>query len=132
MVKSPSRRPAKSCIPWFVSREIYKQMYSLLPKIYFRRLSTYFRRYGCLRCSKRFVLYGGSGLCKRCLGLVSDRLKICDRILERRHASHSHKAKRYLHRATTARALLADLVEHEPAPINLPQTSGNATFRRVG
>ena len=109
MRKSATRQRAKSYIPWFVSRKTYEQMYSLLPKIYFRRLSTYFKRYGCLRCSRRLVLYGGNGLCKPCLGLVSDRLKICDRALERRYRSHFRKADRYLRRARTARELLYDL-----------------------
>jgi hypothetical protein len=129
MRKSAPRRPSESCIPWFVSKETYDQMYTLLPKIYFRRLSTYFHRYGCLRCSKRFVIYGANGLCKPCLGLVSDRLKVCDRVLEKRYADRFQKADRYLHRSKTARALLADLAEHERAPINRPPTSGNATTR---
>jgi hypothetical protein len=107
------RRASELYVPWFVSRETYEQMYNLLPKIHFRRLSTYFKRYGCLRCSKRLVVYGANGLCKRCLGLVSDRLKACDRVLERRYAGRFQKADRYLHRSKTARALLADLAEHE-------------------
>src|SRR5579871_847566 len=99
----------KSYVPWFVSRETYNQMYSLLPKIYFRRLSTYFKRYGCMRCGRRLVKYGANGLCKPCLGLVSDRLKICDRALERRYRPYFRKADRYLQRAKTARELLSDL-----------------------
>ena len=117
MKKTVTRGRVPSYVPWFVSREIYQQMYGLLPKIYFRRLSTYFKRYGCLRCSRRLVLYGGNGLCKPCLGLVSDRLKVCDRVLERRYAPYFDKGDRYLHRAKTARALLSDLVEIDAAAI---------------
>jgi hypothetical protein len=124
--KSLTRKASKSYVPWFVSRKTYEQMYSLLPKIYFRRFSSYFKRYGCLRCSKRLVIYGANGLCKPCLGLVSDRLKACDRALERRYAPYFKKADRFLHRSRTARALLADLAEHESAVAKRPQTSPRA------
>jgi hypothetical protein len=70
-------------LPWFVPRDVYLQIYELVPKVYFRRFSAYFRRYGCLRCGRKRVLYGANVLCLYCLGLVSDRLKICDRLLER-------------------------------------------------
>jgi hypothetical protein len=119
----------QSYVPWFVSRDTYAQMYRSLPKIYFRRFSTYFHRYGCLRCSKRFVIYGANGLCKPCLGLVSDRLKICDRVLERRYADRFKKADRYLHRSKTARALLADLAEREQTRTNRPRSPANVKTR---
>jgi hypothetical protein len=107
--KAPSSINALSYVPWFVSKDVYRQMYKLLPKIYFRRFSTYFKRYGCLRCGRRLALYGANGLCMRCLGLVSDRLKICDAVLKRRYRGNSSKADRYFRRATTARLMLADL-----------------------
>ena len=109
MPNTSKRQSPQAYIPWFVSKKTYERMYRLLPKIYFRRLSTYFRRYGCLRCGKRLVRYGANGLCKPCLGLVSDRLKICDRVLKRRYAKVFRKADRYLRRARTARELLSDL-----------------------
>jgi hypothetical protein len=102
-------------VPWFVSKPVYQKMYQLMPKIYFRRFSTYFKRYGCLRCGRRLALYGANGMCLKCLGVVTERLKVCDRILKTRYKERSRKADRYLHRATTARAMLADLVAaHKP------------------
>jgi hypothetical protein len=104
-----------SYVPWFVSKEVYSRMYRLLPKICFRRFSTYFKRYGCLRCSRRLALYGANGLCLQCLGVVSERLKVCDGMLKRRYKDHSCKADRYFHRAKTAQAMLSDLAAlHKP------------------
>jgi hypothetical protein len=105
-----------SYVPWFVSKEVYSQMYRLLPKIYFRRFSTYFKRYGCLRCGRRLAIYGANGLCLECLGVVSERLKICDRMLRSKDKNHSRKADRYLQRVKTARFMLSDLAAvHRPA-----------------
>lgn len=113
--KLSTSRPSPSYVPWFVSRQVYSQMYSLLPKIYFRRFSAYFKRYGCLRCGRRLVMYGANGLCLKCLGVVSERLKVCDRMLMARYKDHSRKADRYFRRAKTARSMLADLVAvHKP------------------
>jgi hypothetical protein len=104
-------------LPWFVPKEVYLQMYKLVPKVYFRRFSTYFKRFGCLRCSRKRALYGANGLCLHCLGLVSDRLKICDRVLERKYKTKtridSGPSERFLHRVESAQQLLSDLVAQQ-------------------
>jgi hypothetical protein len=105
--------------PWFVPLAIYRKTYALLPKTYYKRFSTYFHRYGCLRCGRKNdkVLYGANGLCLPCLGLVSDRLKICDGVLERGvRSTSSGKPERFLRRVNSARRLLADLVDRIPKP----------------
>jgi hypothetical protein len=106
-------------LPWFVSKDVYVEMYKLVPKVYFRRFSTYFKRYGCLRCSRKRALYGANGLCLHCLGLVSDRLKICDRVLERKckMKNDSGRSERFLQRVKSAQRLLSDLVaQQRPVP----------------
>jgi hypothetical protein len=99
-------------LPGFVSQDVYLKMYRLLPKIYFKRFSTYFKRYGCLRCSRKRTLYGANGLCLHCLGLVSDRLKACDRVLVKRCSTKNGlgRSDRFLRRVDSARRLLSDLV----------------------
>jgi hypothetical protein len=100
-------------VPWFVSRDVYLRMYELLPKIYFKRFSKYFKRWGCLRCCRKRALYGANGLCLYCLGLISDRLKTVDRLLEleQRRKKHNGKSERFLHRVLTAQHLLGDLAD---------------------
>ena len=103
-------------LPWFLSKDVYLQMYKLVPKVYFRRFSAYFKRYGCLRCSRKRALYGANGLCLRCLGLVSDRLKICDRVLERQYNERkidSDRSERFLRRVESAQQLLSDLAAQQ-------------------
>ena len=98
--------------PGFISQDVYLKIYKLVPKIYFKRFSTYFSRYGCLRCSRKRTLYGANGLCLHCLGLVSDRLKACDRVLAQKAKSRndSGRSDRFLHRVESAKHLLSDLV----------------------
>lgn len=99
-------------IPGFVSQGVYLKIYKLVPKIYFKRFSTYFKRYGCLRCSRKRTLYAANGLCPHFLGLVSDRLKACDRVLSQKAKTKndSGRSDRFLRRVESARNLLSDLV----------------------
>jgi hypothetical protein len=105
--------------PWFVPVAIYRKTYALLPKTYYKRFSTYFQRYGCLRCGrkKNKVLYGANGLCLPSLGLVSDRLKTCDKVVERRvRCTALGRPERFLRRVNSARRLLADLTNRMTRP----------------
>lgn len=113
-MKARSHQPAKKIplyLPWFIPKDMYRQLFKSLPRVYFRRFSTYFKRYGCLRCGRKRALYGANGLCLYCLGLVSDRLKLCDRVLERKYKEKrdSDRSERFLHRLKTAQQLLSDL-----------------------
>ena len=117
IAKSAKSQRKSTIPPWFVPMTIYRKTYALLPKTYYKRFSTYFHRYGCLRCerSRSEVLYGANGLCLRCLGLVSDRLKICDRAVARSvRSTASGKPERFLRRVESARQLLADLADRLP------------------
>ena len=95
--------------PWFLSRELLKQVEALLPSHYQRRFRIYFDKYGCIRCRRKRVLYGGNGLCLPCIGLVSDRMDRIDAKL--RNAGlldPKGPAKAFLRRRQSARDLLAD------------------------
>jgi hypothetical protein len=113
-------------LPGFVSQDVYLKIYKLVPKIYFQRFSTYFKRYGCLRCSRKRTLYGANGLCLHCLGLVSDRLKACDRALAQQYEAKkdSGRSERFLHRVNSAKHLLSDLVGLQRSPSRSSGTIG--------
>jgi len=106
------RKGLPAYLPGFVSQQVYLKLYKLVPKIYFKLFSTYFKRYGCLRCNRKRALYGANGLCLHCLGLVSDRLKVCDRILTQKAKAKNDlgRSDRFLHRVKSAKHLLSDLV----------------------
>jgi hypothetical protein len=95
--------------PWFLSDSVKKQVEAIVPGYYHKRFRLYFDRYGCVRCSRKKVLYAGSGLCVRCIGLIGDRLKRLDAKL-RSMVSVEPKAgnQAFLRRRRTARELLAD------------------------
>jgi hypothetical protein len=95
--------------PWFLSGSVRRQVEALLPGYYHKRFRLYFDRYGCVRCSRKRVLYAGSGLCVHCIGLVSDRLKRLDAKLKRMVGVDPWAGNRaFLRRRRTARELLAD------------------------
>jgi hypothetical protein len=97
---------------WFLTKDLKRRVDSVLPYHYRKRFRVYFDRYGCVRCNRKKALYGGNGLCMNCLGLVSDRLKLIDRKLQR----HEKREKpvpmgAFLRRRRAARELLADFRE---------------------
>jgi hypothetical protein len=96
--------------PWFVSRDVYEQMQELLPSLYHHRFRFYFDRYGCIRCKRKNIMYGCSGLCVECLPLIEGRLKQIDKEMRRIHdSSKNPPAQRFLAGREKARELLADL-----------------------
>src|SRR5271157_1480133 len=95
--------------PWFLSREQLRQVEALLPSHYYKRFRVYFDRYGCIRCNRKRVLYGGNGLCLHCIGLVSDRMERVDAKLNSSGLfDPKGPTKAFLRRRQTARELLAD------------------------
>lgn len=95
--------------PWLVTKDIRRQVNEVLPPHYYRRLRIYFEKYGCIRCAAKSVSYSGSGLCRGCMGLVSDRLERIDAKLNVEHRPDSlASTKAFLRRRETARRLLAD------------------------
>jgi|SRR5271157_1281857 len=95
--------------PWFLTMEVRAQIEALLPYDYHKRFRFYFDRYGCVRCEQKKAVYGCSGLCLHCLGLISDRLKRGDKIIERHFRRVRVPAEHFLKRRETAIALLADV-----------------------
>ena len=96
--------------PWFLTRKTMRKIEALLPYYYHMRFRFYFDRYGCVRCSRKNVVYCASGLCLACVGLINDRLKRTDRAMKRKYGmSPDIPCKRFLKRVSSARALLADL-----------------------
>jgi hypothetical protein len=95
--------------PWFLSSSLKRQVDAILPSYYHRRFRMYFERYGCVRCSRKNAIYAGTGLCERCLGLISDRLERVDAKLKMTLRSDREAGNQsFLHRRRTARELLAD------------------------
>jgi hypothetical protein len=95
--------------PWFLPKPVKRQVEAFLPRYYHKRFRLYFDRYGCVRCSRKRVLYAGSGLCVSCIGLISDRLKRLDAKLKSTIAVNPRMGNQaFLRRRRTARELLAD------------------------
>ena len=96
--------------PWFLSKEVLRQIEALLPYYYHKRLRFYFDRHGCLRCERKDIIYGCSGLCLHCVGLISDRLKVTDKRMKKRHEKKpTAVAEKFLRRRDSARQMLRDL-----------------------
>lgn len=94
---------------WFLTEDIKRQIDRVLPSYYRRRFRFYFDRYGCVRCNRKNVLYGGNGLCLPCLGLVGDRLKRIDgRLRQTQEQPEGRPTQAFLRRRRAARELLAD------------------------
>ena len=95
--------------PWFLSRDLLKQVDALLPSLYHKRFRIYFDKYGCIRCRRKRVLYGANGLCLPCIGLVSDRMDRIDAKLRGAGLlDPKGPTKAFLRRRQTAREMLAD------------------------
>ncbi len=90
--------------------ELFKQFQRLLPALYHQRFRLYFERYGCIRCKRKQVLYGCSGLCISCLPLVDSRLRQVDKDMKKLYGDKKPvSAKRFLSGRDSARELLSDL-----------------------
>jgi len=95
--------------PWFLSREVRRQIEALLPYHYHKRFRFYFDRYGCVRCDRKGVRYGCSGLCVGCVSTVTLRLSQGDEKVEALYRASRARAVNFLKRRDTAREMLADL-----------------------
>lgn len=110
----PGRPPISDCLlqPWFLSLEVTKAVMRLIPRIYFSRMRWFFKDYGCLRCKKKNVPYGGNCLCDQCRKQTMYRMARC--MKRRLRAGKLSKPRlpeaRYINRARLAESLLADLV----------------------
>jgi hypothetical protein len=98
--------------PWFIPKEIYYQIRSLLPSVHLAKMRYYFEDFGCLRCGKNDVYYGSNGFCELCSGLIRGRVK---RALQRRLKQAGVKSDLktisiFTERMTEAQRLLADIL----------------------
>jgi len=98
--------------PWFIPKDIYLTMRSLLPSIHLLKMRYYFEDFGCLRCERNDVLYGSNGLCEGCSGLIRGRVK---RALQRRLRQagirpDGHDTSAFTSRMLDAQRLLRDFM----------------------
>ncbi|MGH9716776.1 MAG: hypothetical protein ACRD4R_08610 [Candidatus Acidiferrales bacterium] len=61
--------------PFFGSRQANKECRQLQTVPQQRKFSLYFAQHGCLRCDSQDALYGSNGLCSKCFGLITHRLR---------------------------------------------------------
>jgi hypothetical protein len=93
--------------PWFLKKSTMRKIESLLPYYYHKRFRFYFDLYGCIRCSRKHVVYACSGLCAGCQITISSRLKTTDRAMKRQYkAVPGLPSAVFLKRLTIARELL--------------------------
>jgi hypothetical protein len=105
------RTKKKSLPPLFLTMKLRRSVERLLPVTHHQRLRLYFDTYGCLRCLRKNVIYGGNGFCTRCLNIIHKRLRIVDRELRARFSDPPPDLEEaYLRPYNSARQLLADLV----------------------
>ena len=64
-------------LPWYLPKEIYLAVRSVLPNIHIAKMRYYFDDYGCIRCERTDVLYKTNGLCEQCNAIVRWRLTTC-------------------------------------------------------
>lgn len=107
----PIPRGTQSLPPLFLTNKLRKTIGRLLPPEHHRRLRLYFEIYGCIRCSRNQVLYGGNGICMLCLHTIQKRLRKVDQRLHSTPPQLSPDWRgEYLRPYDAARQLLADLV----------------------
>jgi hypothetical protein len=64
-------------LPWYLPKQTYLAVRSMLPNIHINKMRYYFDDYGCIRCERRDVLYKTNGLCEACNAIVRFRLAHC-------------------------------------------------------
>ncbi len=113
--------------PWFIPKEIYLQIRSLLPSVHLAKMRYYFEDFGCLRCEKNNLHYGSNGLCEACSVLVRGRVK---RALQRRLKqagvpSESVSTSAFTDRMVEAQRLLRDILPNTRAPRRVRSNHGH-------
>jgi len=97
-------------MPWFLPRRDQSKLIGVLRPNHRERMFAYFKRYGCIRCSRKRVFYSGNGLCENCNQLIYRRLTVCDKQVRKAEAQLSGATPdRFLARMASARKLLSDL-----------------------
>lgn len=99
--------------PWLLPKHVACEVARVIPFGYRKRLRFFFNDFGCIRCRRRTVRYGGSGFCENCSSRVSTLL----RLSMKRHQKEIQAdtmaplrptIQRYIERVDRAEELLAD------------------------
>jgi hypothetical protein len=97
-------------MPWFLARLDQSKLVGLLRPDHRERMFAYFKRHGCIRCSRKRVFYSGNGLCENCTQLIYRRLTVCDKQIREAEAKlPGATPNRFVARMLSARELLSDL-----------------------
>ena len=106
--------------PWFLPREISNAIIRLLPVSHQDKWVSTFQDWGCWKCERREVIHQSLGLCLKCYGLVSNRLKssIVRRYVGGR-ASPTDLAATHIRKAENARQIFA---RHDVLPPDAGKT----------
>lgn len=108
---TPVKANAGSVPPLFLTFRLRKAIERLLPDRHHQRMHQYFEKYGCLRCSRKNVLYAANGFCMGCINMIGKRMRKVDRELRARKPVLPPKLEEnYLRPYNSARRLLADLM----------------------
>ena len=108
---TPIRTKKKTLPPFFLTIKLRRTIERLLPLEHHQRLHLYFDTHGCIRCSRKDVIYGGNGICRVCLHTIEVRLRRIDKELRARIPEAPRDLEEaYLRPYTAARQLLADFV----------------------
>jgi hypothetical protein len=65
--------------PWFLPEAIAYAIRQLLPQEHLKKMTDYYAEYGCIRCERKEVPYGGNGFCKFCRTKLQKRIWGCVR-----------------------------------------------------
>lgn len=110
-ILTPIRKTGKTLPPFFLTLKLRRTIERLLPSEHHQRLHLYFDTYGCIRCSRKNVIYGANGICRVCVHTIQVRLRKIDKELRARlPEAPPDLAEAYLQPYRSARELLADLV----------------------
>jgi hypothetical protein len=108
MTKQRASQSKRMLLPWFLDFPTIRKIEALLPYYYHSRFRFYFDRYGCLRCSRKNVVYWANGFCKPCHGLIINRLQRTDKSMKRRYDKPELPSAEFLRKMTSAQELLKE------------------------
>jgi hypothetical protein len=97
--------------PWFLPRSATDAVMKLLPPHYLKKMRDCFDRFGCMKCERKGIIYGGNGLCVPCHRRFALRLRRCAkrRAKENEKDAVSNSLDQFTMNAQIARDLLSDL-----------------------
>jgi len=94
--------------PWYLPLKTATTIRRILPSEQRHKMKFYFEDYGCMKCSRKKVLYGANGMCRKCHGQL--KLRILFAIKRRWTAKSIDNKPRTFTRIGDAQRILSDLV----------------------